>query len=123
MAEIAGHSGDVAFTNFQTTCKSFTIDHTIDMEDVTAFDGDTGFKKYAPVLKDWTATLEMNFSTANNATPATNAASKADLTLTIDGTSKYTGSAYLQSVTVNEPVDGIVTQTGVFQGSGVLTLS
>ena len=120
MAEIPGYSGDVTFTSFQTTCKSFVIEHVCDLEDVTAFDASvSGVKIYAPTLKDWTATLEMNYSTANNQTPGTSAL----LTLTVDATSYYNGSAFLQSMTVNEAVDGIVTQTGVFQGTGLLSLS
>ena len=119
MAEIPGYSGDVAFTSFQTTCKSFVIEYTCDLEDVTAFDGTSGVKAYAPVLKDWTATLEMNWSSANSQTPGTSAL----LTLTVDASSYYNGSAYLQSMTVYVAVEGFVTQTGVFQGTGLLSLS
>jgi len=121
MAEIPGKSGSVAFTNFSTSVKSFTINNVGDVEEITDFaDGGVGYKKYLPTLNDWTATLEMNWDSANTALVG---AAAAELTLTVDGTSSYTGSAILVGITVNEPVGGVVTCTGNFQGNGLLTLS
>ena len=119
MPEIPGHSGDVLFTNFQSQCKSFTIDYTTDLDDITAFDGAVaGVKEYLPILRDWTATLEMNFDTGNSAVVGTSAT----LTLTVGGGSKYTGTAYLVTMGVGQTVDGVVTQTGTFQGTDALVL-
>jgi len=120
MAEVAGRSGAVSFTGFQTSVKSFSIDWKSDIEEITDFaDGSAGYKTYLPTLKDWTATIEMNWDASNTAIPG----SSATLTLTVDGTSAYTGSAILTGISVSEPVGGVVTCTGSFQGNGALTLS
>jgi len=120
MAEVPGKSGSVSFTNFATSVKSFSIDWKSDVEEITDFaDGTAGYKTYLPTLKDWTATIEMNWDSANTATPG----SSATMTLTVDGTSSYTGTAILTGISVSEPVGGVVTCTGSFQGNGLLTLS
>ena len=68
MAEVAGSSGSVSFTSFSTSVKSFSLSWNSDVEDITSFD-DSDYKTYLPTLKDWTATLEMNWDVANSATP------------------------------------------------------
>lgn len=120
MGEVAGSGGSVSFTNFQTSVKSFTIDHKSDVEEITDFaDGSSGYKKYLPTLKDWTATVEMSWDSGNTATPGTTGT----VTFNVNATSKYTGSGILTGITINEPVSGVVTCTGTFQGNGALTLT
>ena len=121
MSEVAGKGGSVTFTNFQTSIKSWNIPGwTADLEEITDFsDGSAGYKKYAATLTDWTATVELNWDAANTATPG----SSATLTLNVDDSNNYSGSAILQTISVNEPVGGIVTATATFQGNGLLTLT
>lgn len=119
MAEIAGNAGNVVFTNFAGSAKNWTVDYAADLEEITDF-GDGTAKQYLPTLKDWTATIEFNWDSANLATAL---GTSQTLTLSVDGSSKYTGTAYLQSFSVNTPVGGVVTQTGVFQGNAALVLS
>ena len=118
MAEVAGNTASIAFTNFQTNAKNWTVDYAVDLEEVTDFADGTA-KQYLPTLKDWTATIEYNWHSGNTAAAL---GTSATLELTVDAGSKYTGTAWLQSFSVNTPVGGIVTQTAVFQGNAVLAL-
>jgi len=120
MAEVVGKGGSISFTNFQTSVKSFSIDHKSDVEEITDFaDGAAGYKKYLPTLKDWTATIEMNWDAANTATPGTTGT----LTLNVDATSEYIGTAILTGISISEPVGGVATASGTFQGNGALNLT
>lgn len=120
MAEVAGKSGRVSFTSFQTSIKSFTLNHVSGIEDITDFqDGTVGYKKYKATLKDWTCSFEGSWDAANTATIG----AEALVSLYLDGTSYYTGSAILLSVDITSVVSGIVTGTGSFQGNGALTLN
>lgn len=118
MAEIVGNAGSITFSSFQTSAKNWTVDYAVDLEEVTDFDDGTA-KEYLPTLTDWTATVEFNWDSANSATVGTSA----QLTLAVSATSDYTGVAWLQSISVNTPVGGIVTQTATFQGNAALVLS
>jgi len=93
MAEQAGKNGSVTFTG------------------LTAFTGG---------LDGWTASCELNWDSANTVSEG----DSATLTLFIGagGTApKYEGTALVASISISSVVEGLVTATVNFQGTGAYT--
>lgn len=116
MAEVVGNGGSITFTNLTAGVKNWTLDYTSDVEEITDFADGTA-KTFLPTLTSWTATAEANWDSANTAAPG----DSASLTLTVDGSNTYSGTAILIGMSVSEPVGGVVTVTYSFQGTGALT--
>ena len=119
MAEIAGKAGSITFTGLTVGVKSWTLDYTADALEITDF-ADSGNRTYIVGLKGWTAAAEGNWDAANTAVPGVDPAS---LVLTATTGKTYTGNAILISLALSEPVDGVVTASYSFQGSGALTIA
>lgn len=118
MAELTGKGGSITFTNCQTSAKSWSLNWTGDVEEITDFaDGSAGYKKKLHTLKDWTATVEYNYDAANTASPG----DSATLTLNVDGTINYAGTAILTNVSPSTSVGGVAMMTATFEGNGTLT--
>ena len=118
MANAAGKGGSVTFTGLTAGCTSWSVTWAAEVHDVTDFaDGASSERKKVVGLSDWTADIEVKYDTANTAVPG----GSAQLTLDIDGTYDYSGSAILASISATTPVDGEVTQTYHFEGNGTLS--
>ncbi len=117
MANYAGYGGSVTFPNLTAGVKSWTLDDSVDMLDKTTF-ASAGNREFMRGLKTWTATCEVVYDSANTA--ATGDSGTLILYYVAAGTNK-TGTALVQSISSTTVVDGLVTQTINFQGTGALT--
>jgi len=116
MAEIHGNAGSITFTDITAGVKSWTLNWDAEVHDITDF-GDGTVRTFKGGLTTWTATAECQLDAANVAEPG----DSATLTLSVDGTIDYEGTAILTNMSVSTPVDGIVATSYSFQGSGTLT--
>ena len=116
MAEVRGCNGSVTFTNLNAGAKSWTLDYTSEVLETTDF-GDNCSRTYIAGFKGWTATVECNWDATNTVAPG----DSATLTLDVDGTHNYSGTALVTGASYTVPVDGLATATFTFQGTGDLT--
>ena len=119
MAEVAGKGGSITFTNLTVGVKTWTCDLVGDVLEVTDY-SDSGHRTFIAGLDGWTASVELNWDAANTV----DVGDSATLTLTIvDGTTHYAGTALVTGISISSNVDGVVTATISFQGSGACTLT
>jgi len=117
MAIIHGKAGSVTFSGGDfTVVKSWSADVSIDIEDTSGMGAET-FKTKTAGLKDWTADVECVFSVTGLAALGTSAT----LTLTRISGSAMSGMAILAGYGEGSTVEGVVTQTYKFEGSGTLS--
>jgi len=120
MAEVSGKGGGVTTTGGDTTVSSWTLSYAGDALETTNFDNSSGGRSYIPGLKGWSGSYDCFFSTGNVLVPGTTGT----VVLTIStGTGAYawTGGIVITGMDVSTPIDGIVTQSYSFQGTGALT--
>lgn len=123
MAHLAGKGGMVYIGADIAGIKSWTLDYTVDMLETTDFvDGGAANspRSYIPGLSGWSGTFE---GYKDGAPQGLGFSSSIALKLEEDGTYFWTGSAYITGIHANAAVDGIVTYTYDFQGTGELTES
>ena len=119
MAEVAGKGGSITFTNLTAGVKSWTADISGDALETTDY-ADSGHRTFIAGLDGWTASVELNWDVANTVAVG----DSATLTLTIvSATTHYSGTALVTGISVSSIVDGLVTATVSFQGSGAITLT
>jgi predicted secreted protein len=118
MAEITGMSGAIAFgTSASVSMISWKLDDNIAIFDTTDFAAAAGgYRTRIAGLPDWSATAEGRYDTTNTAKPGDGAL----LTLTTTTGDAFTGTAILRSMSINTPVDGLITATYAFDGNGLL---
>ena len=121
MSAISGRYGSVTFSGGETLLKSWSLSYTADLYDSTNFDDSTGGKSYVSGFTGWSGSFEGFYSTGNTAVPG----STGTVTLkSSTGTSGlWTGSAIITGMDINTAVDGLVTQSYTFQGTGALATS
>lgn len=118
MPKATGKGGSLTFAGITTGVHSWTVNWAVDVPEVTDFaDGANDEKKYIVALKDWTADVESYYDGSNTAIPG----SASQLTLDLDGSKDYSGSAILVSIGATTPVGDKITQTYHFQGNGTLS--
>ena len=115
MAEIHGNGGSITFTNLTAGVKSWTLAWKGEVHDITDF-GDGTARTFKGGLTSWTATAECQLDAANTAAPL----DSATLTLDVNGTIDYEGTAIITGMNPSVPVDGIVMMSYSFQGTGTL---
>ena len=118
MAELSGKNGSVDTGSVVTDIKSWTCDYTGEALETTDF-GDSGHRTYIAGLDGWAGSFEGNF--AQEAMEGLGAV--AALKLYVDASHYITGAAVMTGVHLGTAVDGIVTVSYDFQGSGELTLT
>ncbi len=122
MAEIHGKSGTVSFDGAQADVTNWTLNISAEDLDSTAMT-DT-YKTRLLGLIDWTATVTALIPTTGPAIGDNAALGDIGTSQTLalsDGTNTYSGTAFAQSFSVGNPVDGIPTITIQFEGSGALS--
>ncbi len=124
---MAGHlSGKGGFVYWSASAamvagiKSWTLDRTVDMLDTTDF-GSSGDKEYIAGLRGWSGTFEglkdgVPLGLGTVASLCLYEASTANAGVWI-------GQAYLNNLTVNTAVDGLVTYSYQYMGTGALTIA
>ena len=119
MASISGRYGSVTLTNADEYVKNWTLDYNADLYETTNFDDSSGGRSYIGGYTGWSGTFEANYSTANTVVPGDTGTI---VLRTSTGTSgSWSGDVVITNMSINAPVDGLVTQTYTFQGSGALT--
>lgn len=118
MSEVAGKQGSVSFTNLTAGVKSWSLDGAADMLETTDY-ADSGHRTYIGGLDGWTASCELNWDAANTVALG----DSATLTLFIGSGAapKYAGTALVSGISVKSVVEGLVTATVNFQGTGAYT--
>jgi len=120
MAEVAGKSGSITCTGLTAGVKAWSLDLVGDTLETTDYD-DSGHRTYIVGLDGWTGSCEINWDTANTIGVGDEIT---DLVFSIVGaTEKYTGDAIVTGISVSSSVDGLVTATISFQGTGECVLT
>lgn len=123
---IAGKGGKVMVGAATVTeITTWSLDLGIDTMDTTSLGKD--WKEYITGLKEWSSSAEGTWNVATDTTgqKALQDAYLAGTSVTIkhyvNSTNYYSGSAYITSVSVEDPVDDVVSFSVEFQGTGALT--
>uniref|UniRef100_A0A6M3IPB5 Putative tail protein n=1 Tax=viral metagenome TaxID=1070528 RepID=A0A6M3IPB5_9ZZZZ len=123
MAELSGTGGMVYIGADIGGIKSWTLDYTVDMLDTTDFtDGNAtnAARTFKPGLSTWSGSFE---GYKDGAPQGLGFASSVTLKLEEDSTYFWTGSAYITGLHETTAVDGVITISYDFQGTGELTES
>jgi len=118
MAHYAGLAGEVDNGASVTGIKSWSLDYVVDMLETTDF-GDSGKKTYVAGLSGWSGSFE---GYKDGAPIAIGTSITITLKETQTATQKWTGTAFISAVHSNTSVDGVVTYSYDFQGTGTLTV-
>lgn len=112
-------------TNVVTDIKNWSLDLGLDTIETTALGED--WKTFIAGLKEWSASGEgsWNISTDTLGQKALQDAylssSTVEIKLYVDTTRYYSGTAFISSISVEDPVDDTVNISFEFQGTGALT--
>jgi len=123
MAVKSGRYGSVTFASGQTYIKSWTLNRKADLYDSTNFDDSTGGRSYVAGFTDWSGSFEGFYSTGNTVAPGDTAAALILRTTSTGTTGLYYGTAIITAMDVVTGVDGLITQSYNFQGTGALATS
>lgn len=125
MAGTAGKKGKVMIgANAVTALNSWSLELGLDTLETTAFGDD--WKNFIAGLKEWSASAEGAYNVhtdANGQAALQNAflnGTEVDLKLYVNNTNYYGGQAIISSLSVEDPVDDVVSISIEFQGNGAL---
>ena len=121
MSVISGRYGSITYASGQTTIKSWTLNQIVDLYDSTNFDDSTGGKSYVAGFTGWSGSFEGFFSTGNSVVPGDSAS--VILKTSTGTTGLFTGTAIIIGMDIVTGVDGLITQSYSFQGTGTLATS
>ena len=128
---IAGKSGKVTIgTDDPATVvgiKNWSLELSLDTLETTALGDD--WKNYITGLKEWTAASEGDYEVGTD-TEGQKALQDAylsgdtvDLKLYVDDTHYYSGKAYINSLSIEDPVEDVINISIEFTGSGELSFT
>lgn len=125
---IAGKNGKVIIGDSGSTkvvgIKSWSLELSLDTLETTALGDD--WKKYIAGLKEWSSSSEGDYEVTIDTTgqEALQTAFLNGTTVTVklyvDSSNYYTGTAYISSLSIEDPVDDVVNISIEFTGNGVL---
>ena len=127
---IAGKNGKVIIGTGTTKVvgiKNWSLELSLETLETTSLGDD--WKNYISGLKEWSASAEGDFEVITDTTgqkllsDAYLAGSTVEVKLFVDATNYFTGTAYINSLSIEDPVDDVVTISIEFTGNGALTLS
>jgi len=121
MSVISGRYGSVNFSGAQTYIKSWTLNRKADLYDSTNFDDSSGGRSFVSGFTDWSGSFEGFYATGNTAVPGANGSIK--LLTSTGADSGWTGNIIITAMDIVTSVDGLVTQSYTFQGTGALSAS
>ena len=123
---VAGKLGKVVLeTNKVVGIKNWSLELSIDSLETTELGSD--WKSYISGLKEWSASSEGDYAVHADATgqqalqDAYLAGTDVTVKLYVDATHYYTGKAIVTSMSVEDPVDDVVSISIEFTGNGELT--
>jgi len=120
MARLKGSGGNVKYGAGPSTAagiRSWTLDYTMNVEDVTGFDS-SGHKEFLPTIDEWSGSFE-GFKDGAPISIGTEVALELEESSTAN--QEWTGQGIITAVHANVAVDGVVTYSYDFQGTGALT--
>ena len=129
---IAGKNGKVVIGTTTTNIvgiKNWSLELSLETLETTALGDD--WKKYITGLKEWTASAEGDYSiTGGTDTSGQKALQDAYLAgtsvtikLYVDDSNYYGGSCFISSLSIEDPVDDVVSISLEFTGNGELTFN
>jgi len=121
MAEVSGEGGCIRFTNGETSVHNWTLSYVGDALETTDFD-DSGLRTYIPGITSWSGSFDCYYSTGNTFAPGTTYTSLSML-MSTSANDGFKGNVIITGEDISTPVDGIITQTYTFQGTGALGTS
>jgi len=125
---VAGKNGKVVIGSAAQKVvgiKNWSLELSLETLETTALGDD--WKNYITGLKEWTASSEGDYEvpgdTAGQAALQTAYLNGDTVTvkLYVDGTNYYTGEAYISSLSIEDPVDDVVSISIEFTGTGALS--
>ena len=128
---IAGKNGKVTINGTTDSTvvgiKNWSLELSLETLETTALGDD--WKDYITGLKEWTASSEGDYEVGTDTT-GQEALQEAYLDGTsvsvkfyVDSTHYYSGTAFISSLSIEDPVDDVVSISIEFTGSGALTFS
>ena len=128
---IAGKGGKVSIGSTTPATivgiKSWSLDLSLDTLETTALGDD--WKNYITGLKEWTASSDGDYNVHSDTTgqqalqDAFLSGESVELSLYVDDTHYYGGTAYISSLSIEDPVDDVVSISIEFTGTGELTFN
>ncbi len=126
---VAGKNGKVVIGESATQkvvgIKNWSLELSLDMLETTALGDD--WKNYITGLKEWSASSEGDYEVPVDADgqqalqDAFLNGTTVTVKLYVDGTNYYKGEAYINSLSIEDPVDDVVSISIEFTGTGALT--
>ena len=123
MSVISGRYGKVTTTGGDTFIKSWTLSRKADLYDSTNFDDSSGGRSYVAGFTDWSGSFEGFYSTSNVLAPGGTGQTiiLGTTGASTGGAGVFSGTAIILGMDVVTGVDGLITQSYTFQGTGALT--
>lgn len=128
---IAGKNGKVQIGSTTpatvVAIKTWSLELTLDTLETTALGDD--WKNYITGLKEWSASCEGDYAVGTDTTgqqalqDAYLDGETVSIKLYVDDTHYYSGTAYISSLSVEDPVDDVVSISFELTGTGALTFS
>lgn len=123
---LAGKYGKICISTGKqiASTKSWSLELSLDTLETTAL-GDA-WKKYIAGLKEWSASCEGDYAINSDTTgqkalqDAYLNGSEVTIELYVDSSNYYTGKAYISSLSIEDPVDDVVSFSCEFTGNGAL---
>lgn len=126
---VAGKNGKVVIGESATKkvvgIKNWSLELSLDTLETTALGDD--WKNYITGLKEWSASSEGDYEVPVNADgqqalqDAFLNGTTVTVKLYVDGTNYYKGEAFINSLSIEDPVDDVVSISIEFTGTGALT--
>jgi len=126
---VAGKNGKVVIGESATKkvvgIKNWSLELSLDTLETTALGDD--WKNYITGLKEWSASSEGDYEVPVDAEgqqalqDAFLNGTTVTVKLYVDGTNYYKGEAYINSLSIEDPVDDVVSISIEFTGTGALT--
>lgn len=126
---VAGKNGKVVIGESATQkvvgIKNWSLELSLDTLETTALGDD--WKNYITGLKEWSASSEGDYEVPVDAEgqqalqDAFLNGTTVTVKLYVDGTNYYKGEAYINSLSIEDPVDDVVSISIEFTGTGALT--
>lgn len=124
MAVLTGKNGSVKIgADTMNEVQSWSLDIGHDMLEDTAL-GDN-WKSYVAGLGEWTSSIEVKFDLTDAAQSALHTAMLNGTSITVklytNATNYYTGTGYISSFSIEDPVEDLISASLEIQGSGTLS--
>jgi len=121
MSVISGVDGKVTYSCGDTYIKSWTLNTKADLYDSTNFDSPSGYREYVAGFTDWNGSYEGFYPSSGGNTVVPGSTGTILLQTSIStGTGIFTGDVIIIGMDIGVGVDGLITQSYTFQGTGVL---